>query len=290
MPEHDARTQEIEADAAEGAAAGSGGRASASAPELFTDGSRTAQLLEWADANRAERPAVLLAAQLAQGVPYAPHLQSEGQQAFVDEAIAAIGRSEARGNAARRWLLWLWDQAPDCIRSRLAGDQDIEAAERAIDMHRRAIAGEPITVSDWREARKHFRAAISADAFEPAVEAVVSSMWNLEAAPGAIADVASTWITESTLADAIRHLGWPDYVRVQAVWDSFAIEFSRIARRPGEGETEYNQRKHDYMRDNPPKISREEFARRKDVDDERLNIAIRQVDALRAGLLKILSE
>jgi len=288
MPEHDVQTGEGEAATAGATVAGPG--PAIAVAELFTDGSRSAELREWAAEKGAERPAVLLAAQLARGIPYATHVTSEGQSEFVGEVLRSIDRGGARGKAARRWLLWLWAEAPDSLRSRFADEQDLRAAECVMDMHRRAIAGEP-DVSAWRHARKRFRAAVSAGAAGPAVEAVLSSMWDLETTPGAIADVAATWITESTLVDAVDQMGWSlsELERVQTAWNAFGIEFARIARAPGEGEAEFNDRKQKYMQENPPSLSEDDFAMWKSMEEKRTLIAAGRVADLRRGLLLIMS-
>ena len=160
-----------------------------------------------------------------------------------------------------------------------------------MDMHRRTMAGEPFGATEWREARKRFRATACVEGPAPAVEAVLSSMWDLKTTPGAIADVASTWVTESTLLDAIEQVGWSwsEYDRTQSAWDAFAIEFARLARAPDEDESDYDARKRAYMRDNPPKLSGEDFARRKSMEEARTKIAEQRVTELREGFVKITS-
>lgn len=252
--------------------------------ELFADATRSAELVDWAAEWAGEAATVLLAAQLSRG-------EEKGQAAFVMAIVQLIRSGKATEHAARDWLLWLWADAPQSIRSRLSDESDLRAAEEVIVMHRSAAAGVAIEASEWRVARRKFRERLSTDAPACATETVVASMWDLSATPAAMADVASTWVNETSLVDSLRPTGWTwaEYAEVQSNWDAFSIAYSSIPRLAGEDDATFQARKTQYMQDHPPAISEEGYAKWKAMNGHRAEIQSLRVAELRQGLLDLLS-
>lgn len=252
--------------------------------EIFTDVTREVELRCWAEQHGVEAPLILLAAELARG-------SMEGQQAFIEEFVFAVKKKCPGKNVARQWLIWLWDKAEDSISVRLSRREDRLAAEEIINMHRRMLVGEIISAGAWRAARKAFTGALIPDTHVAAAEAILSSMWDWDQMPGAVADVASSWIRETALFDAIERTGWSwlEYCKVQATWDAFGIAFSQIAKRSDENETEFQARKRQYMELYPPAISDDEYAKWKAMTNAQEKISAQRVAELRRGVLKMLS-
>lgn len=249
---------------------------------LFIDATRSTMLLEWSMRHDAEPATVLLAAELARG--------TEVDTAdFIEAFVAMVRGKHVSEGMARRFLLWLWESATGSIRSRLISERDMAASEAVMEMHRRTMTDDVVSPVEWRAARKGFAESLSPDAPRPAVEAIVASLWNLRTTPGAIADVAASWVRETALVDSVASAGWTwtAYADVQAKWDAFGIAYSSILREDGEDDAAFQARKQRYMQANPPAISEEDYALWKTMSDIRSRIAEERVLELRTGLLAL---
>ncbi|QOT73842.1 hypothetical protein H5V43_16910 [Sphingobium fuliginis] len=269
MTEHNQRLQDVAA------------AADPVAP-LFTDGSRSAALIEWAGSRGIDAATILLAGELSR-------MDEHGQAAFV---TAIVEEARIQPGDGLRWLLWLWNDAPTPIRSRLSEERDIRAVEEVMEIHRRALAGEAVSNPVWRAARRQFAAAMTPEAPAAAVEAIMSSMWDLHATPGAVADVASTWIVQSSAADAFEPAGWTaaEHHRVQSTWDAYGIEQAHHNRRlPGEDDAAFGERLQRYTLENPVPLSSDDFDNWRTWQAERQKIMTARVEELRAGLRGIVS-
>lgn len=220
---------------------------------LLTDGSRPAALICWAEAQGIDPATALLASQLAR-------MSEEGQPAFA--AAFMTHRRNRRGDALR-WLLWLWSDAETSMRGCFTETGDLEMAEAIMDMHRRALVGETVAGGEWRAARRRFMATVSPNAPTAAVEAILSSMWDTQTTPGAIADTARSWITETAKVDALAPAHWTqaEHARVTVVWDNYGIEHARHNRRhPDESDEAFAARIQEYSREHPLELTEEDWS------------------------------
>lgn len=161
-----------------------------------------------------------------------------------------------------------------------------------MDMHRRVLAGEAIANADWRQARRRFVRDVTPSASPAAVEAIVSSMWDIGSTPGAVADVAHSWITRTADVDALAPADWTagEHARVTRTWDEYGIEHARHnRRRPDETDDAFGTRMQDYIRDHPLALSPEDFARWNAWKDHQGRLMQLRSAELRRGLLAILA-
>lgn len=272
----------IDQDAAPPPASAEPDTATAEIVALFAEDARNASLLEWAGAQGLDLATVLLAGALARTSP-------EGQASFVAAFVAARARDK---EPALRWLLWLWDAAEVPIRARFSDESDRRAAEAVMEMHRRVLAGEAIGSADWRQARRRFAGAVTPQASQAAVEAIMSSMWDIGSAPGAIADVAHSWITQTAAIDALAPAEWTatEHARVTETWDAYGIEQARHNRQgPDETDDAFRARMQAYMRDHPLALSAEDFTHWKAWQDHQRRLMQLRSAELRRGLLAIVA-
>ncbi|EZP50023.1 hypothetical protein BW41_03348 [Sphingomonas sp. RIT328] len=255
-------------------------RTDAAGAHLLVDGSRSAALLDWADGRGMSAATALLAGGLARAV-------EEGRDEFVTGFLAV---PQVATGAALDWLLWLWADAPSSMRARLTREEDVLAAEEVMAMHRHVRDGGRFAAAEWRAARRRFASAISSDASTQVVEAIAASMWDLSETPGAIADVAQSWINGMAMIDAIVASGWTvdDHQRFEETWAAFGIAHARQNRRePDEDDAAFAARQQRYMSENPIGLSESDFARNSAWSDERQRRMQHRAAELRAGLLTL---
>jgi hypothetical protein len=249
---------------------------------LFTDGSRSASLVAWADERGVERAVALLASALARA-------SDVGQAQFL---ATFLHYAHGEGRNAARWLMWLWSEAPTSIRDRLFDQDDVDLVERAIDMYRRIAAGGAIDSGEWRTARRQLAIALSPSASAAAVESISAAMWDLGTTPGAIADAACSWITQTAVADAFEPSNWTraDYERVTRTWDEYGIEHARQNRkRADETDDAFHARISSYMQDHPVPLTPEDMALWGSWKEHHQRLMTVRTAELRGGLLEIMA-
>lgn len=108
----------------------------------------------------------------------------------------------------RRWIaaLWLGDLA---LRERVTNPELRAAADRVVDLHQRAAAGEVIARTQWRAARTALD-VLASDVDDP--QAVCGSIlgasaWDVAATPGVLYEVVAAW-SELIVRDVDASIGW----------------------------------------------------------------------------------
>jgi hypothetical protein len=260
-------------------------------PRIFVDSIRTEELLAWAETNAFAPATVLLTARLAGSEYLDPRTRGEGAAEFVQGVVAALPAQQGKGSAPRDWLFRLYDGVPTSIRSRLVEDGDVRAADAVIAMHKSVAAGATIDAKAWREARKRFVATISPSAPAAVVQAILASMWDLDSSPGAIADVAESWISETSLVDAIVEAGWsqPEYVSYAAIWDVFSSRYVPREPEPNEAQEAFETRRNEILSE-PNPISEQQWAMATAFYQARPPIILRRRAELRQLLLEVIAD
>ena len=266
-----------------------GGDANELDPGMFVNALRSEELIAWAKSNAFDLATVLLAARLAGGEYLDPRIRAEGAADFLQAAATAFLADQGRQGAPHRWLLRLYGGVPTSIRSRLVDEGDVRAADAVMAMHKEVAAGGSIDPKAWREARKRFGATVSPAT--PAAQAILASMWNPETSPGAIADVAESWITETSLADAIEQAGWSrsEYLAYAVVWEVFSNR--RIPLEPDPDETaEAFEARQGRVLGEQPALSQQQLDMAALVYEARPPIALRRREELRRLFLEIIAD
>jgi len=127
---------------------------------------------------------------------------------FVDDLISAIVPGTSVLDIIRRWYIWGWHDAPSNIRDRIEGTAFRTEAATILGLVEQSLT-ETVTAKAWRNARSALSKASGEAADQEPLSDLISSMaWDLEQAPGASADVASSW--GKVVADeAMLRLDWP---------------------------------------------------------------------------------
>lgn len=152
-----------------------------------------------------ETALTMLFAELAHGSPLSPSGTPEGRACFFEANLCVGLGAEQSRNVAGEWFLWLWETADHPMRATVPSGE-LPAYEAAIDLHRGDTPDKAAAV--WRQARREFAATVPLGDDRAAGQAVAASLWDLNSAPGAMADVARTWINGASLAGAIADTGW----------------------------------------------------------------------------------
>ncbi|MBW4332164.1 hypothetical protein KY084_14980 [Stakelama sp. CBK3Z-3] len=107
-----------------------------------------------------------------------------------------------------RWISWLWDDPEIGFRARIQDSVMRANGDAICALHHRAIRGEPVARSAWRQARAKLLPSGDSDAVEAAAaEGIAAAAWDLDRSPGVATDMIYPW-KAILFAEIGRDLEW----------------------------------------------------------------------------------
>lgn len=240
--------------------------------ERFFDPAQTQELSVWAKKHSIYPAAALLVAELARGSGLESDPVRADDEAFVSEAITGLRKTADTKGAVLGWLRWLCKEAPDSVVARIPAIRR-EVFETAFDLVFASRIGVKPSPADWRKARRAFANAVAAGPPSSADATVSASLWDYDANPGAVADVAATWLEATSLADAIEEVGW-SYTRFAMCRDSLLAHDPKKKPKDDDG-----------LEARSAQPTEEDFAMWARMHRHRSTIAKRRLREMREGLL-----
>ena len=202
---------------------------------LYNPGAAAADVIAWAGSADLPPAFVLLLGHLARG-------DAKEAEVFVRTLLEAIEPGADLEPIAHRWAIWVWDGAPEPLRTFMSEPYHMEAGLEAVALHARAAKGEGADRAAWRKVRGLLGRLSEEDTDAGLAAGVLAaSSWDYRTVPGAAADMVTAW--ERMEMTRIRHRhGWSesdDAAVYQIIADQKAVAEQRLGPSAGQPKDEY---------------------------------------------------